>query len=69
MRSSGYFTAVGLRIWGQFSTYHAGSDQAGKGRLIQHTLFVATQCRTRLRADIIELSDTVHTSFSAMLRD
>jgi hypothetical protein len=68
VRSDGYFSAAGLRMWAQFSTYAAGSHQAGKGRLIQHSLFVTTQCRTQLRADITELSDTVHTSFCAMLK-
>jgi hypothetical protein len=67
VRSAGYFTAAGLRMWAQFSTYAAGTHQAGKGWLIQHSLFITTQWRTKLRADILELSNTVHTAFCAHL--
>jgi hypothetical protein len=65
VRTAGYFTATGLRMWGQFSTYVACSPLPANGRLIQHNLFVTTQCRTQLRAEISELSDTVHTAFCA----
>ena len=43
----------------------SGSPLPANGRLIQHNLFVTTQCRTQLRAEITELSDTVHTAFCA----
>jgi hypothetical protein len=67
VRSAGYFTATGLRMWGQFSTYVAGSDQPSEGRLVEHSLFVMTQCRTQLRDDITELSDAVHAAVFALL--
>lgn len=67
VRSSGYFTAAGLRMWGQFTTCVAGSEHPGMGRLIQHSLFVVTQRRTQLRRDIAYLSDTIATSFAALL--
>jgi hypothetical protein len=63
VRSSGYFTAARLRLWGQFSTYIAGSEQPCNGRLVQHSLFVMTQRRTQLRTAIADLSDAVHTAF------
>ena len=62
VRSSGCFTAARLRLWG-FSTYIAGSEQRGNGRLVQHSLFVMTQRRTQLRTAIADLSDAVHTTF------
>jgi hypothetical protein len=65
VRSSGYVTAAGLRMWAQFSTYVEGSHDHGNGRLLEHSLFVTTQRRTQLRADLIELSDTVHAAFCA----
>lgn len=67
VRSAGYFTASRLRMWAQFSTYVAGSELPGMGRLIQHSLFVVTQQRTRLRTDIAYLSDAVQKSFCALL--
>jgi hypothetical protein len=55
-----------LRLWGQFSTYIAGSEQPGSSRLVQHSLFVMTQRRTQLRTAIADLSDAVHTAFCAL---
>jgi hypothetical protein len=65
VRSSGYLTAAGVRMWAQFSTYVEGSDDHGRGRLVEHSLFVTTQRRTQLRADLTELTDTVHAAFCA----
>jgi hypothetical protein len=65
VRSSGYVTAARLRMWAQFSTYVEGSHDRGSGRLLEHSLFVTTQRRTRLRADLIELTDTIYTAFCA----
>ena len=65
MRSSGYVTAAALRMWAQFSTYVEGSHDRGNGRLLEHSLFVTTQQRTQLRADLTELTDTVHAAFCA----
>ncbi|WP_201793437.1 hypothetical protein [Mycobacterium avium] len=67
MRSAGYFTALGLRIWGQFTTYIADSRCLEMGRLIQHSLFVATQRRTQLRTDIRYLSDAIAKSFGDLV--
>jgi hypothetical protein len=67
VRSSGYFSAVGRRVWAQYSTYLAGSAGPGQGVVIEHVLFVDAGCRARLRDDIAELSDTVHEAFLARL--
>lgn len=68
MHSTGYVTAAGLRMWAQFSTYVAGSQQAGCGRLIEHSVFAVTQQRTQLRSDIKELSDSVQAAFGQLKR-
>jgi hypothetical protein len=67
VRTAGYFTAARLRMWAQFSTYVAGSEHPGCGRLIQHSLFVTTQRRSQLNTDIAYLSEVVHNSFCALL--
>ncbi|MHA7650058.1 hypothetical protein ACX9NE_09970 [Mycobacterium sp. ML4] len=67
VRSSGYFTAARLRMWGQFTTYLAGSERPGQGLLVQHSLFVVTRRRTQLRTDIADLTDTAANAFSAFL--
>ncbi|WP_179471343.1 hypothetical protein [Mycolicibacterium vinylchloridicum] len=68
VRSTGYVTAVGLRMWAQFSTYVAGSQEAGCGRLIEHSVFTVTQRRAQLRSDIRELSHSVAVAFSQLNR-
>jgi hypothetical protein len=65
VRSSGYVTAAGLRMWAQFSTYVEGSHDRGSGRLIEHSLFVTTQRRTQLRSDLTELTSAAHAAFCA----
>jgi hypothetical protein len=67
VRSSGYVTAAGLRMWAQFSTYVEGSHDRGNGRLLEHSLFVATQQCTQLHADLTELTDTVYAAFCASI--
>jgi hypothetical protein len=37
----------------------------GVDDLLEHSLFVTTQRRTQLRADLTELADTVHAAFCA----
>lgn len=66
VRSTGYVTAVGLRMWAQFSTYVAGSHDGGGGRLIEHSLFVITQRKAQLCCDIRELSDSVQAAFGQL---
>lgn len=68
VRSTGYITAAGLRMWAQFSTYVAGSHDGGGGRLIEHSLFVITQRKSQLRCDIRELSDSVQAAFGQLKR-
>ena len=63
VRSSGYVTAAGLRMWAQLSTYVEGSNDHGNGRLLEHSLFVTTQRRTKLRGDIAELTQSAHAAF------
>ena len=68
VRSSGYLTVSAVRMWAQISSYVAGSNDPGTGRLIQHSQFVTTQRRTQLRSDIAQLSDSVHAAFLAACR-
>lgn len=68
VRSTGYFTATGLRMWAQFSTYVASSPGAHSGRLIEHTVFIVTQRRTQLRSDIEQLSDSAKIAFAQLKR-
>jgi hypothetical protein len=67
VRSSGYLSAAGRRIWAQYSTYLAGSPGPGQSVVIEHVVFTDAGCRARLRDDIAELSDTVHEAFLARL--
>lgn len=65
MRSSGYFSTAGQRTWAQFSTYLAGSQHVGCGRLIQHSVFVESRARPQLNDDIRRLSDAIHHAFAS----
>lgn len=67
VRSSGYFTAAGRRLWAQYSTYIAASHSPGEGRLIAECIFVDADARARLRDDITELSDGVYAAFLAAI--
>jgi hypothetical protein len=66
-RSSGYFHAAGLRVWGQYSTYLGGSDLPAQGRLIQHSVFIESGCRAMRTAGITQLTDSVHHAFLTAL--
>jgi hypothetical protein len=63
VRCSGFFTAAGQRIWAQYSTFVAGSTVPGKGRLIQHCLFVDVSSRAKLTEDIAQLSNDLQRAF------
>jgi len=63
VRSSGNFTTAGLRVWAQYSTYLAGSEEPGQGCLIQHNLFSESGCLTTLTAGVKQLGDAVHHRF------
>lgn len=67
VRAGGYFSIAGLRVWAQYSTYIAGSEQLGAGRLIAHGVFVESGCQTRLAEDVTRLSDAVHLGFVASI--
>ncbi|SKM37941.1 Uncharacterised protein [Mycobacteroides abscessus subsp. abscessus] len=62
VRSSGYFTAAGRRMWAQYSTYACGDIPNG-GWLTLHGLFISSDARARLRDDVTTLSDAVHDAF------
>jgi hypothetical protein len=68
VRSSGYFSTAGLGVWGQHSTYVAGSAGPGQGCLILHSVFVESGCLTTLTTDIAQLTDSVHHAFLAVLK-
>jgi hypothetical protein len=65
VRSSGCFSAAGLWVWAQYSTYVAGSTRADQGHLIQHSMFVESGCRVRLCDSVSQLSDAIHQAFLA----
>ncbi|MDI3315311.1 MAG: hypothetical protein QJR12_13895 [Mycobacterium sp.] len=67
VRCSGYFSAAGQRVWAQYSTYVAGSNVSGEGRLIQHSLFIDASCRATLIDDIAQLSNGVQRAFLASI--
>jgi hypothetical protein len=63
VRSSGCFSAAGLWIWAQYSTFIAGSIRADQGQLIQHSVFVESGCQARLNDNVIQLSDAIYQAF------
>lgn len=69
VRSSGYFNSAQQHIWAQYSTYVAGSNVSGEGRLIQHSLFVESSSLQCFNDDIAQLSNAVHHAFLATIQD
>lgn len=63
VRSSGYFGVAGLWLWAQYSSYVAGSEEPGQGRLIEHAVFVESGCQARLSDDIARLTHAVYRAF------
>jgi|UPI000301D7D2 hypothetical protein len=63
VRSSGYFSAAGRRMWAQYSTYVMGDSTANDAWLVLHGLFISADARARLRDGITELSDVLHDAF------
>jgi hypothetical protein len=63
VRSSGYFEVAGLWLWARYSTYVAASEEPGQGRLIEHAVFVESECQARLRDDIARLTHAVYQAF------
>ncbi|MCV7204912.1 hypothetical protein H7J71_23135 [Mycolicibacterium peregrinum] len=63
VRSTGYFTAAGRRMWAQYSTYVVDGRTPGGSWLALHGLFVSADSRARLRDDVTALSDAVHEAF------
>jgi hypothetical protein len=64
VRSSGFFGAAGLWVWAQYSTYVAGSLEPGHGRLVQQAVFIESNSRARLSADVDRLNDSVYRAFA-----
>jgi hypothetical protein len=69
VRCSGQFNTGGLSVRAQYSTYVAGSDIAGGGRLIQHGIFTEAATPSALAKDIEQLSNTVHHAFLTTVAD
>jgi hypothetical protein len=63
VRSSGYFSAAGQRIWLQYSSYLAGSESLGAGILIEQGIFVESTRQASLHDDITKLSSAIHDAF------
>lgn len=60
--STGFFSAVGLWIWGQYSYYLLDHDASGQGLLVQQCLFVEASRRAELVDDIQQLVDEVQST-------
>ena len=67
VRSSGYFTIAGRRLWAQYSTYLASDYAQSQGVLVHQVLFIESEYRADLRDDIADLSDEVHQAFVGLL--
>ncbi|WP_204803511.1 hypothetical protein [Mycobacterium riyadhense] len=67
LRSSGIAVIGDRRVWVQQSNYLAGSYQRHAGRLYVHSIFVDSQCLTRLAEDIARMSDAVYLGFVTTL--
>jgi hypothetical protein len=52
-------------MWAQYSSYYSVGTAPGAGVLLLHNLFIGADVRARLRDDIDDLSDTVHSAFLA----
>jgi hypothetical protein len=65
VRSTGYFAAGGLWIWGQHSYFLADSPSSGTGVLIHQSIFVESSRRSALCSDVAALSDQILNSFVA----
>jgi hypothetical protein len=63
VRSTGYLSAAGQRIWLQYSTYLAGSESPGAGILIEHGIFALSDREASLFDDISELRNSIHDAF------
>jgi hypothetical protein len=64
VRSSGFFSAVGLWVWGQYNYYVSDPDASERGLLVQQCLFVEASRRAELAEDIQQLADALQsTSF------
>ena len=64
VRSSGFFSVAGLRIWAQYSYYVLGSEVPGQGRIVQQCLFVESGRLSSLTEDVAQLGDVMYTAFS-----
>ncbi|MBB3750050.1 hypothetical protein FHT44_002511 [Mycolicibacterium sp. BK634] len=60
--STGFFSAVGLWVWGQCNYYLSDSDAFRQGLLIEQCLFVEADQRPSLVDDIQQLVDSVQST-------
>jgi hypothetical protein len=68
LRSSGTALIDGRCVWAQQSNYVAGSEQPHAGRLVVHSIFIDDLYRSRLVADIAQMSNAVYHGFVAAVR-
>lgn len=62
-RSSGFFSAVGLWVWGQYSYYLSNPDPCGRTLLVQHCLFAEAGRQAELAEEIQLLTNAVQATF------
>lgn len=59
MRSTGHFVVAGRRLWAQYSNFVIGSAELGAGRLIEHAVFINSDCELRLSGAVAALTHAV----------
>ncbi|MCV7229094.1 hypothetical protein [Mycolicibacterium komossense] len=67
VRSSGYFTTSGRRVWAQYSTYVGRNEGGEEGFLIEHAIYIDAAQRPLLRHDVEDMGDAVHSAFLGRL--
>lgn len=63
VRSDGYVTIAGQRVWVQYSIYVASSTMPSQGRLIQQSILSRAERRPELTEDIAQLCNAVQLAF------
>lgn len=63
VRSSGYISSTGRRLWAQTSTFVRAGYSQTQGVLMCQTLVIEARYRGPWRDDIADLSDAVHLAF------
>lgn len=65
VRSDGFLTVAGERVWAQYTTYVASSTLPGQGCLVQQSITINAECHTRFAEDIAQLSNALQCALLA----